>query len=253
MNYKRIPYPNSSVFYVAFKPKVSIEEQAKFLLEDVHSGEYMCFEQFGQVLNKSGKALVGYTDVISQRTDSTELRELYLNDLEHLFNLWPGSFERVQKDYRKVAFYVVNYKKIPYRLLLGYLNAIKAIGEWPDAVITYYHLKERYPQLNFYQRLLLCHVCGDPNIVNMNSRLTGHHNLYDPNVLKHVKNINLQALIAHWKKTGAYNDPSFSGKSWYGLPRNQSSNYQFIPEDNQTDTYRCRKVPLTDEFIKEMT
>lgn len=118
-------------------------------------------------------------------------------------------------------------------LILGFLNTLKAVSEFPLVPVTYCYLKEKHPELNYYQRLLLSYRCSLPGYKFWHKNNHGNHEPFVQWSISSVKGISKEKLFSIWKSFGVFEkDISLKNRrSFSDIPKGfTTSNYLMYPK-----------------------
>lgn len=208
----------------------------------------ICFAFIKHMVSPTNKYLhVWIQDLTSYHTKTTEFTDEYVRDIIKNFNpiLSHDISLGFEIDTIRRHHLVFDTNKTHGVILLGLLNLFKVTTENFTLPITYCYLKDQYPELKFYQRLVLIHALFIREYINIFKTTGGQHATFNNNI-QTIDGLSLKEIGKKWDKNNLFNEKdSFCYSKSFLLNGDslkhtnqeiqqnyilQSMNYQWLPE-----------------------
>ena len=181
-------------------------------------------------------------DLTSLYADTKEFTDEYITDIVKNFEpvigqslkpFW-SSLNAVRHNYL-----VIDTSKIHGIIFLGLMNLFKATTEHITIPITYCYLKKEYPELKFYQRLVICQCLFPKEYIYRFRQRDGQHSTFNSNYVNCVEGLTLHSIISKWQDNGFFKEensllkiPLFRlpyKEQSYAIADRGSMNYNWLP------------------------
>lgn len=167
----------------------------------------VCMELVKKNVDQTNKfAHISIQDLTSAAAGTTEFTDEYLHDIEANFgeiikqDIKPHFIENQFTEGFRSNYLVIDTSKIHGVIFLGLMNLFKATTENLTIPITYCYMKYQFPDLKFYQRLVLCIILSPIEYLNKFKSTNGQHQTFRDSAIGHVDGLTLQKIKSHWQK-----------------------------------------------------
>jgi len=230
-------------------PKEQIVQQGYAPVFDSNFQRGICFKHVKAYTTEVSIAHILLQDLTSKYSQTTEFTDEYVKDLSVNFtkiikqDLKPYFFETELKN--RYNYLIIDISKIHGVIFLGLMNLFKATTENPTIPITYCYMKETFPDLKLYQRLVLCNVLCPKKYVKNFVLNCGQHHTFNARTIKNVDNLTFKKVVETWirdkknllgenikplSETKCFNLSEDSSSYYNTVDQYISMNHQWLPE-----------------------
>lgn len=232
--------------------------------EQVLSRINVCFSSLVHIKETKDLFHIGIPDITSHLLGDTQYSIEYIKDtLEFFSDICPHVV--YETDFHKTKYKVSIYPEntitthnieigvlfLSFRrsevngsLVLGFLNTLKSMAEFPLVPLNYYLLKRMYSDLNYYQLLVLSNCCTTKKYEKNHRNNWGNHEPFLQSNLNTIKGLTKQTLIAAWNRYLIFHPDNTLLKLNEFSTSDKSSNEVMLPPP-----WGLNKVQMQDRYL----
>lgn len=168
----------------------------------------ICFGKLSECITPDTPYLnIFIQDQFTLLNPKTSHAKQYLAGIERVLLplIKPLYYEYKSRGTDKYIHLLIDSREVHGSVLLGVLNALKAVCENPSMMMSYLYIKEHYKDLRFYQRYVAAHKIILP--CGYYQGFSGQHKTISPPHVKSIKDLSLKKVRETWK---TFRDPQNS-------------------------------------------